>query len=89
MQYEWDETKNARNKTKHGLGFEALEGFDWSRAVIINRSRHDDGEQRLAGIGPLNGRLFTAIYTWRGDTQRIISLRRANKAEERIYDETI
>jgi len=35
--YEWDDAKNEANKLKHGIGFEAIEGFDWSSANHAGR----------------------------------------------------
>ncbi len=87
MLYEWDDAKNDRNKKKHKIGFEAIEDFDWSTASVIDRSRAADGERRFATIGWLEGRLFTIIFTWRGDHCRVISLRRSNKNEEKFHEE--
>jgi uncharacterized protein len=87
--YEWDDVKNARNLARHGIGFEAMGDFDWDRSIIVDRSRHADGERRFAGIGPLHGKIYTVIYTWRGGTMRIISLRRANRKEEKTYAENV
>ncbi len=85
----WDEAKNAANKSKHGLSFEVVEDFPWEASVIVDRSRHADGEERHAAIGMLYGKLHTVIFTWREDDIRIISLRRANAKEEKAYEETI
>lgn len=84
----WDETKNAANKAKHGVSFDAAHDFDWETDIIIDRSRHEDGEKRYAAVGNLYGKLHTVIYTWRDDDIRIISLRRSNAKEERTYAET-
>jgi uncharacterized DUF497 family protein len=81
----WDENKSDRNKSKHGLAFDAVNLFDWKKPVIVDRSRHADGEQRFAAIGMLGGKLHTVVFTHRADDVRIISLRRANKSEERTY----
>jgi uncharacterized DUF497 family protein len=35
-----------------------------------------------------DGRLFTAVFTWRGDLPRFVSVRRSNKGEERAYRST-
>ncbi len=83
----WDENKSSRNKTKHGLAFDAVRDFDWDDPVILDRSRHVDGEPRFAAINRLYGKLYTVIFTHRADDIRIISLRRSNKAEEKIYDQ--
>ena len=84
----WDENKNTRNKAKHGLAFDAVYDFDWDNPVILDRSRHADGESRFAAISMLYGNVYTIIFTRRADDIRIISLRRSNKAEEKIYDQT-
>lgn len=81
----WDEAKSAVNKEKHGLSFESAYDFDWDAPVIVDRSRHADGESRFAAIGNLYGKLYTIIFTRRDDDIRIISLRRANAKEEKIH----
>ncbi len=43
---------------------------------------------RWRAIGRMRGRLYTLIYTVRGDNIRIISLRRANAGEVRTYDQS-
>lgn len=84
---EWDERKNAKNREKHGLAFEEADDFDFDSAIIVDRSRHADGEPRFAAIGFLHGKIHTMIYTRRHGRIRIISLRRANEMEERAYEE--
>lgn len=84
----WDEAKSRANKSKHGLSFDAVHDFDWDDPVIVDRSRHADGEKRYAAIGKLHNKLYTVIFTLRGDDIRIISLRRANDREEKIHEET-
>jgi uncharacterized DUF497 family protein len=36
-------------------------------------------------FGPIDDRLHVAVITFRGDRVRVISLRRANRREERRY----
>ena len=43
------------------------------------------GETRYLAIGYIGDRLHAVVYTDRGDATRIISLRRANRQEEREY----
>jgi uncharacterized DUF497 family protein len=87
MRLEWDDSKNARNRDKHGLDFAEAYNFPWEDAVLANRSRHSDGENRFAAIGWLYGKLSTLIFTRRGNAVRIISLRRANRQEEKYHEE--
>jgi uncharacterized DUF497 family protein len=83
--YEWDGKKAASNLLKHGVAFEAIHDFDWRTAVEVEDSRFDYGEQRLVAIGWLRGVLHTVTFTWRGDMMRIISLRKADKRDQKYY----
>jgi len=85
----WNENKNIRNQSKHGLNFDAVYVFDWEASVIVDRSRHTDAERRFAAIGLLHGKVHTIIFTHRDDDIRIISLRRANKEEGRTYAQKV
>lgn len=82
----WDEVKNATNKSKHGLAFEAVYDFEWDHAVILKDDRADYGESRYRAFGLIEDRLHALIYTMRGSDIRIISLRRANQREEKAYE---
>jgi len=54
--YEWDETKNAAHRLKHGIGFEIVEDFDWSKAVVEADERFDYGERRALAYGRIAGK---------------------------------
>ena len=86
MQLEWDEAKNKKNREKHGIDFAESHNFPWEDAGIVDRSRRKDGEKRFAAVGWLYGKLYTVIFTHRGEALRIISMRRANSREEREYE---
>ena len=45
----------------------------------------DYGELRVVSAGYIGGRLHLVVWTARGDTRRIISLRKANDREEKAY----
>lgn len=85
----WDDAKEKANIAKHGLSFSLAYDFDFDTAAEFDRSREDDGESRYALVGYLHGRLHTMIYTPRGNRIRVISLRRANRNEERAYEKII
>ena len=84
MQYEWDDIKNERNMLERGLDFGLVQDFAWDDAIIVEDVRRNYGERRLRALGAIANKLHVLVYTLRGDTLRIISLRRANKREERI-----
>ncbi len=51
-------------------------------------TRKEYGEQRMAGIGYIGPRLYYVVFVDRADDRRIISLRKANKREEKRYANT-
>jgi uncharacterized protein len=83
--YEWDEPKRERNLAKHGVDFKAILRFDWKMAVSGPDRRNDYGEERIVAFAPIDGRVHAAIYAIRGDSRRIISLRKANRREQATY----
>lgn len=85
--YDWDDAKAAANLAKHGVAFDAVLDFDWDTALILEDDRQDYGEARYIAFGLIGDRLHVLVYTPRGQTTRIISLRRANDREESAYDD--
>ncbi len=95
MEFEWDENKNQSNIRKHGISFsEARSVFEDSNSILFEDERFDYGERRYIAIGGfysefLNRNIIvTVVYTEREeDLIRIISARKANKAEKRLYEQ--
>lgn len=85
MLLEFDAAKSARNVKDRGIGFERFAEIDFDSAVTIEDRRRNYGEQRLRVLAHIDGRLHVATITPRGERIRVISLRRANKREERTY----
>lgn len=85
MLLEFDDAKSARNVKERGIGFERFAEIDFDSAVTIEDRRRNYGEQRLRVLAYIDGRLHVATITPRGERIRVISLRRANKREERTY----
>lgn len=85
MGFEYDPEKSETNQSKHGIDFNRAQ-FLWSdeeRVVVPARSTT---EPREAIIAELDGTLWTAIYTLRGDVIRIISVRRSRDEERKGYN---
>ncbi len=87
LKFVWDSEKAEKNLKKHGIYFE-----DAAR-VFLDDDRidefdeiHSDFEDRYKIIGRVRN-ILTVIYTERGDTNRIISARQADKKEEALYYE--
>ena len=87
MSFEWDETKRAENIRDRQIDFrDVLDLFDSPESVVFEDDRKDYGEPRFILLGPFRDKLYQVVFTPRGDNIRIISVRRANKRERRLYD---
>ena len=88
MIFEWDEEKNRLNLKKHKLDFEtaALVFGDDDRLIFYDEN-HSEEEDRYITIGSINGCVVVlfVVYTEQDDTVRLISARKANNAERRLY----
>lgn len=86
MRYEWDDAKNDANIAKHGFDFaDASRIFDLPLRVERDE-REEYGETRYIGIGLLDGRMVVVVYSEpNAETTRIISLRKAQKHEQKRY----
>lgn len=89
MIFEWDENKRLRNLDKHSIDFQDAELFFESNPICFKDSRKDYGEERFVAFGTIEGRVIITAYTYREDTIRIISMRKANARERRLYEHTI
>jgi uncharacterized DUF497 family protein len=83
--FEWDAEKEAVNLRKHKLGFdEAMRVFDDRNRKEFYDALHSQEEDRFFTIGMVRDILFV-VYTERREAIRIISARKANEKEVRIY----
>lgn len=84
--FEWDENKRKYNLEKHGIDFiDTLAIFDDPDRIEFENIRQ--GETRVQTIGMVHDIVLFLVYTLRGRTKRIISVRRASKNERKAYDE--
>jgi uncharacterized DUF497 family protein len=86
--FEWDDEKAKKNFKKHGVSFE--EGatiFNDPAIATISDPDHSTDEERYISIGlSVIRRLLTIIHTERKKRNRLISARKATKAERKNYD---
>jgi uncharacterized DUF497 family protein len=88
LNFEWDEDKAATNFAKHRISFVAASKvFEDPFAVDTEERSMEYGEIRRRIVGLGNGIFIAVIYTERGDLIRIISARRATRAERREYQD--
>jgi uncharacterized DUF497 family protein len=88
VRFEWDARKASLNLKKHGVDFaDAATALEDPLAATIE-DRHSSGESRHVSLGrDALGRLLVVVYTWRGETIRLISARQATSRERRHYED--
>ena len=87
--FEWDAEKAQWNLRKHGVAFdEAATVFaEWGAPVEADL-QHSFVEDRFIIIATSElQRLLTVVFTYRDETIRLISARRANRREQQIYEQ--
>lgn len=86
MPISFDPRKNERNIAERGLSFELVEEFEWDSALVVEDGRRDYGERRFQALGMITGRLHALVFTPRAGRVHVISLRKANRREIRLYE---
>ncbi len=90
IRVEWDPAKARINLRKHGVSFEEAETvFYDDHALLLDDPEHSGDEDRFVLLG-LSSRLrvLVIVHTYREHDAviRLISARRATKAEQAGYD---
>ena len=85
MEFEYDPVKSKINVEKHGINFDhaKLLWLDEKRIVVPARSIT---EPREAIIAQHDDTLWAAIYMMRGDSIRLISVRKSRNKEREGYN---
>ena len=85
MKVEFDSSKRDKTINERGL--------DFARAVEVFAGVHFTGQDsrmdypvdRFISVGLLDARLVVLVWTQRGEVRHIISMRKANDREKKIY----
>lgn len=89
LRFEWDEKKSLSNKKKHGISFEEAQTvFLDENALLIHDPDHSREEDRFVLLGmSFKLRLLIVCHCYRKSKNiiRIISARRATRAEHKQY----
>lgn len=84
MEFEFDPYKSAVNKEKHGIDFIEAQAL-WFDSGKVEIKARTVGEPRKLIIAMLDEKVWSAIFTMRKNTIRIISVRKSRKDETEIY----
>jgi uncharacterized protein len=85
MRFEFDPEKSNANQEKHGIDFQQAQAI-WDDADYIEITLKTVDEPRFMVIGMIAGKVWSGIITYRGESIRIISVRRARKEEIELYE---
>ena len=85
MLLEFDSDKRDRTLAERGLDFARAWEVFASRHFTAEDIREDYSEPRYVTAGMLDGRMVVMVWTPRGETRRIISMRKANEREQTRY----
>ena len=85
MRFEYDPVKSQSNLSKHRIDFEEAQLL-WQDIYRIELQANSTVEPRSIIIGKIAGKHWSAIVTYRNETIRIISVRRARQSEVSLYE---
>lgn len=85
MRFTWDEAKRKANLEKHGLDFADAHRIFERPVVEFEDTRFHYDEQRLIALGLLDALVVLVVHVERGNSIRIISMRKADKHETNLY----
>ena len=85
MQISYDPAKRDETLARRGLDLADAASVLSGPTITVEDDRFDYGEPRFITIGLLRARMVIVAWTPRGDSYRIISMRKANDREISRY----
>ena len=85
MHISYDPEKRAKTLAERGLDFDDAVQVFTEPTIDVLDDRKDYGEIRWVTYGILNGRMVALVWTPRGKGRHIISMRKANEREKKVY----
>ena len=86
MNFEWDESKRRQNLATHRIEFaDAVTAFDDENALTLPDEKSDEEDRFVTMAMDALGRVLVIVYTWRDDTIRLMSARKALPHERNSY----
>ena len=85
MEFEFDPVKSMSNLEKHGIDFEDARKL-WSDPKVLIVKAKEISEPRWIAVARLEQKHWSAIFTFRGERIRIISVRRSKMKEIALYE---
>lgn len=85
MQVTFDPAKRERTLAERGLDFADAEAVFAGVTLQLQDERRDYGELRWQSYGLLDGRLVMIVWTERGGSRHVMSMRKCNEREKQRF----
>jgi uncharacterized protein len=83
--FEYDEEKSRANLEKHGIDFLVAQEL-WNDPSALEIQARSESEPRFILIGLIRSKHWSAVFTYRGEYIRLISVRRSRAREIELYE---
>jgi uncharacterized protein len=83
---EFDPVKDVKNLAKHKVSLGKAQDFDWENAQIHEDLRRPYPERRFKARATIEECLHELVHCLREGSVRVISLRKSNRREIKIYE---
>lgn len=83
--FEFDPQKSASNLKMHGIDFVDAQEL-WEDPDLLEVPARTSDEPRYLVVGRIQGKHWSAVIAYRGNTIRIIAVRRSRDSEVAIYE---
>lgn len=85
MEFEFDPSKSAMKKKKHGIDFIDAQVL-WEDSDLLEIPARTEDEPRFLVVGRIENKHWAAVITYRDSRVRLISVRRARNTEIELYE---
>jgi len=88
IRFEWDEGNIYKNENKHGLKWQLIEEIFFNEPLLVFEDiRHSQEECRCFALGFTDDKVHLfVVFTKREQKIRVISARKMNKKERKMYE---
>ena len=86
MKFEFNPAKSRANAVEHGIDFPSAQEL-WADEQRLVVPLNFVAEPRWLLVSRLTGKIWTAVFTVRGESIRLISVRRARESERENYED--
>lgn len=88
MQFDFVPVKSKSNEAKHGIDFETAQRLWLDPNAVTVPAKNIENETRFARIAQVDGKIWFAVFTYRENNVRLVTVRKARENERCEYEKT-